>query len=127
MRFCPHDHDFFKDLLMRFNRDGFSRTAHEVFVSMSRDEFPCAPRKVLFFKRSQILLSHHILFCFSRPVFTQLSRFGLMFPSFLPAAFPLEREEVQTLRSAISSRTREVDGISLDPILGVSRENERHP
>ena len=32
----------------------FSRTAHEVFVSMSRDEFPCAPRKVLFFKRSQI-------------------------------------------------------------------------
>ena len=54
---------------------------------MSRDEFPCAPRKVLFFKRSQILLSHHILFCFSRPVFTQLSKFGLMFPSFLPAAF----------------------------------------
>ena len=50
--------------------DGFSRTAHEVlspmimmdfqgllmrcFLSMSRDDFPSAPRKFLFFKRSQI-------------------------------------------------------------------------
>ena len=39
--------------------------------------------------------------------------------------FPLEREEVQTLRCAISSRTRAVDGISLNLILGVPRENER--
>ena len=32
----------FQELLMRFNRDGFSRTAHEV-ISMSRGEFPNAP------------------------------------------------------------------------------------
>ena len=39
--------------------------------------------------------------------------------------FPLEGEEVQTLRCAISCRTRAVDGISLN-LIGVSRENERH-
>ena len=61
----------FEGLLMRFFcLRRFSRTAHEVlspvimmdfqgllmrcFVSMSRDEFPSAPRKFLFFKRSQI-------------------------------------------------------------------------
>ena len=84
--------------------------------------------QVLLVQEVSDLLSHHILFCFSRPVFTQLSRFesdvSILFSA---RSFPLEREEVQTLRSAISSRTRGVDGFSLNPILGVSRENERHP
>ena len=48
-----------------------------------------------------------------------------MFPFF--CSFPLEREEVQTLRCVISSRTRALDGISLNLILGVSRGNEKHP
>ena len=93
----------FQDLLMRFDRDGFSRTAHEVFVSMSSLEFPCAPREVLFFKRSQILLSYHILFCFSRPSVHTIVKIWSNVSIFFARRFPLEREEVQTLRGAISS------------------------
>ena len=73
----------FQELLMRFNRDGFSRTAHEV-ISMSRDEFPNA----LCSRGLRFVVSSHLVLFFSRPVFTQLSRFGLMCPSFfLPAVF----------------------------------------
>ena len=48
----------FQELLRTFNRDGFSRTAHEV-VSMSRDEFPSAPcsRGLRF-----VVSSHLVLF-----------------------------------------------------------------
>ena len=42
----------------------------------------------------------------------------------ISAAFPFENEEVQTLRCAISSRTRATDGIPLNLILGVLRENQ---
>ena len=72
------------------------------------------------------LLSHHILF-FSASVHTVVKIWSDVSILFSARSFPLEREEVQTLRSAISSRTRAVDGFSLNTILGVSRENERHP
>ena len=67
------------------------------------------------------LLSHHILFCFfSASVHTVVKIWSDVSILFSGRSFPLEREEVQTLRSAISSRTRAVDGFSPNPILGVS-------
>ena len=49
----------------------------------------------------------------------------LGFCKFFIRSFPLDMEEVQTLRCSISSRTRAVDGIFLNLTLGVPRENER--
>ena len=112
----------FQELLMRFNRVGFSRTAHEV-ISMSRDEFPNAPCS----RGLRFVVSSHLVLFFSASVHTVVKIWSDVSILFSARSFPLEREEVQTLRSAISSRTRAVDGFSLNPILGVSRENERHP
>ena len=111
----------FQELLMRFNRDGFSRTAHEV-VSMSRDEFPSAPCS----RGLRSPVSSHLVLFFSASVHTVVKIWSDVSILFSARSFPLEREEVQTMRSA-SSRTRAVDGFSLNPILGASRENERHP
>ena len=89
---------------------------------MSRDEFPSAPCS----RGLRFVVSSHLVLFFSASVHTVVKIWSDV--SILSArSFPLEREEVQTLRSAISSRTRAVDGFSLNPILGVSRENERHP
>ena len=83
---------------------------------------------------SPLVAKNSILLCSSHPVsflfppvsvHTDVESFVECFHFF--RSFPLEREEVQTLRCAISSRTRAVDGISPNLILGVSRENEKHP
>ena len=58
-------------------------------------------------------------------VHTDVKSLSSCFPFFI-RSFPLEREEVQTLRCAISSRTRAVDGISLNLILGVPHTQGRH-
>ena len=101
------------------DHSGFSRTAHEV-VPMSRDEFPSAPCS----RGLRIVVSSHLVLLFSASVHTVVMIWSDVSILFSARSFPLEREEVQTLRSAISSRTRAVDGFSLKPILGVSRENE---
>ena len=74
----------------------------------------------------RFVVSSHLVLFFSASVPTVVKIWSNV-SIFFARSFPLEREEVQTLRSAISSRTRAVDGISLNSVLGVSRENERHP
>ena len=97
----------FQGLLMRFNRVGFSRTPHEV-ISMSRDEFPNAPCS----RDLRFAVSSHLVLFFSASVHTVVKIWSDVSILFSARSFPLEREEVQTLRSAISSRTRAVDGLS---------------
>ena len=80
---------------------------------MSRDEFPSAPCS----RGLRFVVSSHLVLFFSASVHTVVKIWSDVSILFSARSFPLEREEVQTLRSAISSRTRAVDGFSLNPFL----------